>query len=175
LIKDIIPFIESHYSVYADREHRAVAGLSMGGGQSLNIGLTNMDTFAWVGSFSAAPNLQSINQLVPDPEAPGKKLKLLWISCGDNDQTVRTIPYDFHVQLEQKKVPHVWHSEPGGHNMNVWKNDLWLFSQMIFRADEKIRVNVEPDPRCQPITKGRRGCILHAAHPISGLTRSIFN
>jgi enterochelin esterase-like enzyme len=137
LIKDIIPYIESHYSVYTDREHRAVTGLSMGGGQALNIGLTNMDTFAWVGSFSAAPNLQSANALVPDPEAVGKKLKLLWISCGDRDQTVGTGPYNFHVQLEQKKAQHVWHSEPGGHDMNVWKNDLWLFSQMIFREGEK--------------------------------------
>ena len=59
LIKDIIPFIESHYSVHADREHRAVAGLSMGGGQSLDFGLGNLDTFAYVGGFSSAPNLTS--------------------------------------------------------------------------------------------------------------------
>ena len=56
LIKDIIPFIEANYSVKADRESRALAGLSMGGGQSLNIGLANLDTFAWVGGFSSAPN-----------------------------------------------------------------------------------------------------------------------
>jgi len=55
LLKDIIPYIESNYSAYTDRERRALAGLSMGGGQSLNIGLKNLDTFAWVGGFSSAP------------------------------------------------------------------------------------------------------------------------
>ena len=52
----MIPTIESRYSVEADREHRAIAGLSMGGGQSLNFGLAHLDTFAWVGGFSSAPN-----------------------------------------------------------------------------------------------------------------------
>ena len=56
LLKDIIPYIDSHYSVYTDREHRALAGLSMGGGQTLNIGLVHPETFAWVGGFSSAPN-----------------------------------------------------------------------------------------------------------------------
>src|SRR5205807_1277153 len=81
LIKDIIPFIESHYSVKADRESRALAGLSMGGGQSLNIGLGNLDTFAWVGGFSSAPNTKPATELVPDPETATKQLKLLYISC----------------------------------------------------------------------------------------------
>ena len=56
LLDDVIPAIESRYSVIADREHRALAGLSMGGGQSLNFGLAHLDTFAWVGGFSSAPN-----------------------------------------------------------------------------------------------------------------------
>lgn len=56
LLKDVIPTIESRYSVQADREHRALAGLSMGGGQSLNFGLAHLDTFAWIGGFSSAPN-----------------------------------------------------------------------------------------------------------------------
>ena len=67
LLKDVIPYIESHYSVQADREHRALAGLSMGGGQSLNFGLRNLDTFAWVGGFSSAPNTQPARSLIPEP------------------------------------------------------------------------------------------------------------
>jgi enterochelin esterase-like enzyme len=134
LIKDIIPYIESHYSVYTDREHRAITGLSMGGGQALNIGLTNLDKFAWVGGFSSAPNTSSVDQLVPDPEATTKQLKLLWIGCGDRDTVVGQIPYNFHVGLEQKKVPHVWHvDDGGGHDFNVWKNNLYLFAQRIFK------------------------------------------
>ena len=64
----MIPTIESRYSVQADREHRALAGLSMGGGQSLNFGLAHLDTFAWVGAFSAAPNTKPAAELVSDPE-----------------------------------------------------------------------------------------------------------
>src|SRR5512133_2288121 len=85
LLSDLIPFIEKKYPVLKDREHRAIAGLSMGGGQSLNFGLGNLDKFAWVGGFSSAPNTKRPEELVPDPEETKKKLKLLWISCGDND------------------------------------------------------------------------------------------
>src|SRR5450759_4673305 len=80
---DLIPFIEKKYPVLKDREHRAIAGLSMGGGQSLNFGLGNLDKFAWIGGFSSAPNTKLPQELVPDPEVARKKLKLLWISCGD--------------------------------------------------------------------------------------------
>ncbi|MCB0611326.1 MAG: esterase family protein, partial [Lewinella sp.] len=85
LLNDLIPFIEKKYPTLADREHRAIAGLSMGGGQSLNFGLGNLDKFAWVGGFSSAPNTKRPEELVPDPEAARKLLKLLWISCGDAD------------------------------------------------------------------------------------------
>lgn len=80
LLKDLIPFIEKKYPVLKDQEHLAIAGLSMGGGQSLNFGLGNLDKFAWVGSFSSAPNTKVPEQLLPNPEEARKKLKLLWIS-----------------------------------------------------------------------------------------------
>jgi enterochelin esterase-like enzyme len=63
-LKDVIPTIEAWYSVQADREHRALAGLSMGGGQSLNFGLAHLDTFVWVGGFSSAPNTKPPAELV---------------------------------------------------------------------------------------------------------------
>ena len=85
LLNDLIPFIEKKYPAIKDREHRAIAGLSMGGGQSLNFGLGNLDLFAWVGGFSSAPNTKPPEQLVPHPDETRKKLKLLWISCGDAD------------------------------------------------------------------------------------------
>lgn len=66
LVKEIIPFVESNYSVVADREHRAIAGMSMGGGQSLDIGLTNLDTFAWIAAVASAPNSRPPAELVPD-------------------------------------------------------------------------------------------------------------
>ena len=88
LLNDLIPFIQQNYPVYADRENRAIAGLSMGGGQSLNFGLGNLDKFAWIGGFSSAPNTKKPEELVPDSEEATKKLKLLWISCGDSDRLI---------------------------------------------------------------------------------------
>jgi enterochelin esterase-like enzyme len=82
LLDDVIPTIELRYSVHKDREHRALAGLSMGGGQSLNFGLAHPDKFAWVGAFSSAPNTKPPTELLPDPAA-AKQLKLLYLSCGN--------------------------------------------------------------------------------------------
>ena len=97
LLNDLIPFIESHYSVKKDRLYRAVAGLSMGGGQSLNFGLGHLDTFAWVGGFSSAPNTKSAQELVKDPKDAARKLKLLWISCGDQDGLISISQRIHHV------------------------------------------------------------------------------
>jgi enterochelin esterase-like enzyme len=133
LLKDLIPYVEAHYPVKADAGHRAIAGLSMGGGQALSIGLKHLDTFAWVGGFSSA--------LFPRPATPvpdtaaSQKLRLLWVSCGDADRLMDGSKA-LHDSLDQKKVPHVWHVDTGGHTWPVWKNDLYLMSQMLFR-DEK--------------------------------------
>src|SRR3954463_2244557 len=108
LLGDLIPFIQSKYSVKTDRESRALAGLSMGGGQSLNFGLGNLDTFAWIGGFSSAPNHKTASELVPDPEKAREKLNLLWISAGNKDGLIR-ISQDLHAYLKEKNVPHIWH------------------------------------------------------------------
>jgi enterochelin esterase-like enzyme len=132
LLKDLIPFVEAKYSVKADRENRALAGLSMGGGQSLNFGLGNLDTFAWVGGFSSAPNTKPAAELVPDPEAATKKLKLLWISCGNKDGLIR-ISQGVHAYLKEKNVPHIWHVDEHAHDFQHWKKALFQFSQLIFK------------------------------------------
>jgi len=133
LLGDLIPFIESHYSVQGDREHRALAGLSMGGGQSLNFGLANLNTFAWVGGFSSAPNTAQPAQLVADGAAARKQLKLLWVGCGDKD-SLFNISEGMHKYLDEQKVPHVWQIDPGGvHDFVVWKNNLYHFSTRLFR------------------------------------------
>lgn len=136
LLGSLIPFIESKYSVKAGRENRALAGLSMGGGQSLNFGLGNLDTFAWVGGFSSAPNTMPPAELVPDPEKTTKALKLLWISCGNKDGLIR-ISQGVHGYLKDKKVPHTWHVDGHNHDFQHWKKALYQFSQMIFKPDLK--------------------------------------
>jgi len=132
LLQDLIPFIETKYAAKTDRESRALAGLSMGAGQSLNFGLAHLDTFAWIGAFSSAPNTKPPEQLVPDPARASRMLKLLWISCGDHDGLI-SISQRTHAYLKEKNVPHLWHVEPGEHNFAVWSNDLYHFSQRIFR------------------------------------------
>jgi enterochelin esterase-like enzyme len=134
LVKDIIPYVESHYPVQADREHRAVAGLSMGGGQALTIGLRHLDLFAYVGGFSSALFGNS-SALVSDPAAATKQLRLLWLSCGDEDRLMEASK-TFHTSLEQKNVPHLWHVDSGAHTWPVWKNDLYLLAQRLFRDDK---------------------------------------
>ncbi|WP_232538814.1 alpha/beta hydrolase [Chitinophaga tropicalis] len=135
LLNDLIPFIEKEFPVLADREHRAIAGLSMGGGQSLNFGLGNLNQFAWIGGFSSAPNTKKPELLVPDPEAAKRQLKLLWISCGDKDNLI-TFSKRTHDYLNEKSVPHIYHIEPGVHDFKVWKNDLYLFSQLLFKVGD---------------------------------------
>ena len=132
LLKDVIPTIESRYSVQADREHRALAGLSMGGGQSLNFGLGHLDTFAWIGGFSSAPNTKPAAQLVPDPAAAKQQLKLLWLSCGNKDGLIG-ISQGVHVYLKEKDVPHLWNVDSNGHDPTHWRNNLYHFAQRIFR------------------------------------------
>jgi enterochelin esterase-like enzyme len=135
LLKDIIPLIESHYAVKTDRESRAVAGLSMGGGQALNIGLGNLDTFAWVGGFSSAPNTKPAAELVPDADKATKQLKLLYVSCGNKDGLIR-ISQGVHAYLKETEVPHTWHVDDHAHDFQHWKKGLYLFAQQIFRPSE---------------------------------------
>lgn len=132
LLNDLIPFIEGKFPVKKDRENRAIAGLSMGGGQSLNFGLGNLDKFAWVGGFSSAPNTRAPELLVPNPAEAKKKLKLLWISCGDSDNLM-SFSKRTHDYLKKESVPHIFYVEPGGHDFKVWKNDLYMFSQLLFK------------------------------------------
>jgi enterochelin esterase-like enzyme len=114
----------------------------MGGGQSLNFGLGNLDKFAWIGGFSSAPNTKKPEDLVPDPGAARNKLKLLWISCGDKDGLI-TYSKRTHDYLKANNVPHVYYVDHGYHDFKVWKNGLYMFSQMLFKpvdtaAFEKI-------------------------------------
>ncbi len=144
LLQDIIPYVEAHYPVRADREHRALAGLSMGGGQSLNFGLKHLDSFAWIGGFSSAPNTSPASSLIKDPAEAKRKLRLLWISCGDQDRLLR-LSRTFHEDLRGMDLAHIWHVDSGNHEWRVWKNDLYLLSHLIFQGSERWTVASTPD------------------------------
>lgn len=136
LINDLIPFVEKNYPVKKDRQNRAIAGLSMGGGQSLNFGLGNLDKFAWVGGFSSAPNTKKPTELIPDPSKLKSDLNLLWLSCGDKDNLI-PISRNVHDYLKQSDVPHIYYVDHGYHDFNVWKNSLFMFSQLLFKPVEE--------------------------------------
>lgn len=131
LLQDVIPYIEKNYSTRTDREGRAIAGLSMGGGQSLNFGLGHLDQFAWVGGFSSAPNTKKPKELLPEP-SEAEKLKLLWISCGTRDGLFR-ISQGLHGYLKEQEVPHIWHVTDGGHDPPEWKQAVYYFLQNVFQ------------------------------------------
>ena len=132
LLNDLIPYVEKNFSTYQDQPHRAIAGLSMGGGQSLNFGLGNLDKFAWVGGFSSAPNTRAPQELLPDPKKAKDMLKILFISCGTSDGLIN-ISKRTNEYLVENNVPHIYFTEPGGHDFKVWKNGLYMFSQLLFK------------------------------------------
>lgn len=132
LLEDVIPAIESRYAVAPGRENRAIAGLSMGGGQSLNFGLAHLDTFAWVGGFSSAPNTKPPAELLPDPTAAKGKLRMLWLSSGNKDGLIR-ISQGVHAYLKEKSVPHIWNVDGHAHDPIHWRNNLYYFLQRLFR------------------------------------------
>ncbi len=132
LLDDVIPAVDGRYATLADREHRALAGLSMGGGQTLNFGLTHLDTFAWIGAFSPAPNTKAPAELVPDPAEAKKQLKLLVLTCGNKDGLIN-ISQGMHAYLKEKKVPHVWHVDGHGHDPAHWGSSLYYFASKVFQ------------------------------------------
>jgi enterochelin esterase-like enzyme len=105
----------------------------------LNFGLGNPDKFAWVGGFSSAPNTKRAEELIPDPEVAKNKLKLLWISCGDNDGLIsfskRTHDYCkvMLAKFDELGINYMYGEYPGGHTWPVWRNNLYNFAQLLFK------------------------------------------
>jgi enterochelin esterase-like enzyme len=132
LLYNLIPAVQTKYATYSDREHRALAGLSMGGGQTLNFGLGHLESFAWIGAFSAAPNTLPPEQLLPDAAAARAQLRLLFIACGNQDGLIN-VSQGVHRYLKAKQVPHLWHVDTHGHDGEAWGGYLYHFAQRLFR------------------------------------------
>ena len=133
LIGSLIPYINSHFSTYGDKMHTAIAGLSMGGGQSLNFGLGHMDVFAYVGGFSSAPNTMRASQLFPDVEKTKKENKLLWMVCGSADNLMFNST-QLKAFCDENGIPCTLINYPEGkHDFVVWKYGLYNFAQLIFK------------------------------------------
>lgn len=145
LLGDVIPAIESRYSIAKDRQQRALAGLSMGGGQSLNFGLTHLDTFAWIGGFSSAPNTKAPNELIPDAQKAKEQLELLYLSCGNKDGLIR-ISQRLQRYLKENGIPHVWNVDSYGHDPTHWRNNLYHFAQLVFQETPKAPAQEDTSP-----------------------------
>lgn len=132
LLQEVLPLIESTYRVKPNRDSRAIIGLSMGGWQSLTIGLKNRDRFAWVGGMSAfLPNAQKLAD-----EAFGgarSELKLLWFACGKEDRLIDS-SRKLAAILNDKQVPHDFRETDGDHSWPVWRRYLVDFLPQIFDA-----------------------------------------
>jgi enterochelin esterase family protein len=137
LLEDAIPLVESLYRVEPGATHRAIAGLSMGGGQSLSVGLTNLDRFAWVGAFSAAvPSGDTSQAILADSAAVNAKLKLLWIACGQDD-FLKSRNEEFIASLKDKGIRHQWRLTAGDHSWPVWREYLAEFAPLLFPDSAK--------------------------------------
>jgi len=133
LLQDVMPFVEANYRVKSDAANRCIAGLSMGGGQSLTIGLNHLDLFAWVAGFSSsAPSQAAVAGLLSDAAAANAKLKLLWIACGKDDFLLKRNE-DFISLLKDKGIRHEWRLTEGTHCWPVWRGYLAELAPKLFQ------------------------------------------
>ncbi|HEY1262666.1 MAG TPA: alpha/beta hydrolase-fold protein [Terriglobales bacterium] len=133
LLTEVIPQIEKQYRVSKDRTARAIAGLSMGGTESLLTGLNTLDRFAWVGAFSSGGLPEDFEQKFPQLDSKAnQQLKLLWVACGTDDSLI-TINRKFRDWLKSKNIEHVDIETPGAHTWMVWRRNLSAFAPLLFR------------------------------------------
>ncbi|MGC8794512.1 MAG: esterase [Bryobacteraceae bacterium] len=132
LLKEVIPLVEKTYRVLPDRRQRAIAGLSMGGTQSLVTGLNALDTFAYIGAFSSGGLLPDYDKVFPAlDEKANQRLRLLWIACGTDDKLIEG-NRKLLEWLKSKGVKYTWVETPGGHTWMVWRRYLAQFAPLIF-------------------------------------------
>jgi len=133
LLGEVLPRVESTYLVNKDRNSRAIAGLSMGGSESLLTGLNNLDKFAWVGAFSSGGIPEEFDKDFPKLDAKANnQLKVLWIACGVDDRLIE-LNRKLRSWLEAKGVHKVDVETPGAHTWMVWRRNLVTFSGLLFR------------------------------------------
>jgi enterochelin esterase-like enzyme len=134
LLEDVMPFVEANYRTRPDRENRAIIGLSMGGGQSLSIGLNRLDLFAWVGGMSSAVRSpeQTVAAALADAKATNEKLKLLWFGCGKDDFLLKQ-NQEFDTLLTDRGIKHEFALTAGTHSWRVWRPYLVEFLPKLFK------------------------------------------
>ena len=135
LFEDALPLVEDRYRVEQDAAQRGIVGVSMGGGQSLTVGLGNLDRFAWVGSFSGVPPEEGVTKTVfANAASTNAKLRLLWLGCGQEDSLLKRNE-DFVAKLRASGINYQWHPSEGGHSWPVWRGYLANFVPLLFQQN----------------------------------------
>jgi enterochelin esterase-like enzyme len=133
LLGEVIPAIEGSYHVSKDRKDRAIAGLSMGGSESLFVGLNELDHFAYIGAFSAGGlNEDYVKDFPKLDSGANEKLKVFWISCGEGDHLLAT-NQKLRDWLQSKSIKVQWVQTPGVHQWQVWRRNLVNFTPLLFQ------------------------------------------
>lgn len=136
LLGDVIPFVEKNYRVRSDAEHRAIAGLSMGGGQALRVGLAHSQLFAWVAAFSSAvPSEEQLDTLLAEPGTLNENLRLLWVGCGRKDFLFEANQRLLGA-LEAKGIEHTPRITDGAHEWRLWRRYLNEVLPLLFKTDK---------------------------------------
>lgn len=140
LLKNVLPYVESHYRVLASRENRAVAGLSMGGGQTLRVAPANLDKFAYIGVWSSGVNQQSASdfqkrnaEFLDDAEKTNKMVKLFWIGVGEKDTGANASAKNLAEILKTHGIKNEFHESEGGHTWINWRHYLNEYAPLLFR------------------------------------------
>lgn len=132
LLTEVMPKIESEYRVASDRNSRAIAGLSMGGSESLLTGLNNLDKFAWIGAFSSGGIPDEFEKDFPGLDAKAnQQIRLLWIACGTEDRLI-TLNRNLREWMKSKGIQHTDIETPGMHTWMVWRRNLADFAGLLF-------------------------------------------
>ncbi len=133
LTQEVLPLAEKNYHIRTDAAGRAVAGLSMGGAESIQAALYHPDLFSWVGAFSSGGIPSDFDKAYPEAGEPmNAKFKLFWIACGKQDGLIEP-NRKFIAWLDQKKIKHEWTETEGTHAWGVWRRNLATFTPLLFR------------------------------------------
>ncbi len=133
VLGEIMPAVDHDYNVAKGRDNHAIAGLSMGGLESLTMGLQHADVFAWVGGFSSAVHQENFDQHFPGLDAKKENLRLLWVACGSSDGLI-TPNRNFIAWAKTKSLPVTAIETPGQHTWLVWRDNLLHFAPLLFRG-----------------------------------------
>ena len=140
LLTDVMPYVEKNYRVISNRDNRAIAGLSMGGGQTLRIAPSNLDKFAYIGVWSmgvnptATPDFETRNaHFFENPDKTNKMIKVFWVAVGEQDTLVGAGAKNLNEILSTHGIKHEYHESEGGHTWINWRHYLNDYAQLLFR------------------------------------------